>query len=124
MAKLPRLPDAELMIMNIIWRTGTDITSAEISELLEGQKEWGASTILTLLSRLTEREFVKVRKRGRQNVYKAIVHEADYVKSESKSFLQRLHSNSLTSLIASLYDGDAITTDDINELKGFIDDIK
>ena len=118
---LPRLPDAELMIMNIIWRAKGEITSAEIAEKLEGQKEWGLTTILTLLSRLGDRKFVAMRKRGRVNIYKPLVEEAEYVKKESKSFLSRLHGNSVTSLIASLYDGDAITENDLNELKAFID---
>jgi len=109
------------MIMNIVWRAGGEITSTEIAEMLEGQKDWGVTTILTFLSRLVERKFLTVRKRGRANVYKPLVIEADYVKSESKSFLSRLHANSLTSLVASLYDGDAITKNDLDELKAFID---
>ncbi|MCL2217775.1 MAG: BlaI/MecI/CopY family transcriptional regulator [Defluviitaleaceae bacterium] len=118
---IQRLPDAELMIMNIVWREDGETTSARVTKMLEGQKEWTATTILTFLSRLVERGFLTVRKEGRQNFYSAAVEEALYVKSESKSFLERLHGNSLTSLVAALYDGQAVSKEDLAELKAYID---
>jgi len=119
---IPRLPDAELMIMNIVWREKGEITSAQITKMLEGQKDWTITTILTFLSRLTERGFLTVRKEGRQNFYMAVIQEAAYVESESKTFLQRLHGNSLTSLVAALYDGKAVSKADLDELKAYIDE--
>ena len=118
---IQKLPDAELMIMNVIWHENREITSAEVAKILASQKEWGITTILTLLSRLVERGFLSIRKDGRVNIYTAVMPEADYVKSESKSFLERLHGNSLTSLVAALYDGKAISQADLDELKEFIE---
>ena len=119
---IPRLPDAELMIMNIIWRCQDEVTSAQVTNMLENHKGWTASTILTLLARLAERGFLTVRKDGRHNVYRAAIAEADYVESESKTFLEKFHGNSLTSLVASLYSGRAIGEDDLAELRRFIDE--
>jgi predicted transcriptional regulator len=109
------------MIMNIIWHAKREVTSAEVAKTLESQKDWSVTTILTFLSRLAERGFLTVRKDGRMNVYKAIIEEAAYIESESKSFLERFHGNSLTSLVAALYDGRAISKQDLNELREFID---
>ena len=119
---IPRLPDAELMIMNIIWRCESEATSAQVTKMLENQKDWTASTILTLLARLVERGFLTVRKDGRQNIYRAVIAEADYVENESKTFLEKFHGNSLTSLVAALYSGKAISKDDLEELRRFIDE--
>jgi len=121
MAIIPKLPDAELMIMNIVWRGESETTSAQITKTLEGQKDWTITTILTFLSRLVERGFLTVRKEGRQNFYTAAIEESAYVESESKTFLQRLHGNSLTSLVAALYDGKAVNKADLEELKAYID---
>lgn len=118
---IPRLPDAELMIMNIIWHENREITSADIAKILASEKDWSITTILTFLSRLVERGFLTMRKDGRVNMYKAAIPEAAYIESESKSFLKRLHGNSLTSLVAALYDGKAISKDDLDELREFID---
>ena len=119
---IPRLPDAELMIMNIIWRGQDESTSAQVNKMLENQKDWTATTILTFLSRLVERGFLTVRKEGRQNVYRAVIAEADYIESESKTFLEKIHGNSLTSLVAALYSGQAVNKDDLAELRKFIDE--
>jgi len=118
---IPRLPDAELVIMNTIWRENTEMTSAEVIHLMANQKDWSVTTISTFLSRLAERGFLTVRKNGRTNIYKAAIQEDDYIESESKSFLKHLHGNSLTSFVAALYKGKAISKDDLDELKAFID---
>ena len=115
-----RLPDAELEIMKIIWRYDGEVTSAQIVQALAGKRDWAVTTVLNFLARLVEREFISVRRNGKSNIYKCIVKENDYLKSESKSFLERLHGNSLTGLIASLYDGKAISRNDLEELQHFI----
>lgn len=119
---IPRLPDAELEIMKIIWAGSGDATSAYIVEKLEGKKDWAVTTVLNFLARLADRGFLSVRRSGKTNVYTPIISEDDYLKSESRSFLERLHGNSLKNLVASLYDGKAISRNDLEELKRYIDD--
>jgi len=106
--------------MKIIWRYDGEVTSAQIVQALAGKRDWAVTTVLNFLARLVEREFISVRRNGKSNIYKCIVKENDYLKSESKSFLERLHGNSLTGLIASLYDGKAISRNDLEELQHFI----
>ena len=118
---IPRLPDAEFAVMEAVWRIGGPTTSAMIAECVDAKK-WSQTTILTFLSRLSEKGFLKVRKEGKQNVYDVLVGEEDYVKSESKSFLKRLHSGSITNLVASLYDSKSISEADLEELRRFIDE--
>jgi len=131
---IPRLPDAELLVMNIIWK-GTrkvseeeteeesgEMSSVQVAKILEGQKDWSATTILTFLSRLVERGFLTVRKEKRQNFYRAAVEESTYIESESKSFLERFHGNSITSLVAALCNDNAISKEDLAELRRFIDE--
>ena len=119
---IPRLPDAELMVMNIIWKSEGEVSSAHVAKMLEGQKDWTVTTILTFLSRLTERGFLTVRKEKRQNLYKAVIKESTYIESESKSFLERFHGNSITSLVATLCGNNTISKVDLAELRRFIDE--
>ena len=44
------------------------------------------------------------------------------MQKESKSFLERLCGNSLKTFVSSLYNGRAITEEDLAELRSFIDD--
>ncbi|MCL2619971.1 MAG: BlaI/MecI/CopY family transcriptional regulator [Defluviitaleaceae bacterium] len=117
-----RLPDAELFIMKIIWRQEGGVTSAQIMEEIGDDRKWAVTTVLNFLSRLVDREFLSVLKNGKINVYTAIVDEDKYLARESQSFLKRLHGGSFTGLVASLYDGDAISDDDLAELRAFIDE--
>lgn len=119
---IPRLPDAELEIMKIIWEGGGECTSAYILEKLHGKKDWALTTILNFLTRLTDRGFLTIRKVGKANIYTPIIDEASYLESESRSFLERLHGNSLKSLVCALYSGNAISQEDLQELQSYIDE--
>jgi len=119
---IKKLPDSELEIMMIIWNAGEKVTSDYIMERLD--KTWVKSTVLNFLSRLAERGFVKYHKEGRLNIYEPIINKEDYLQRESKSFFKKMHDNSLVSLVASLYGGDSISQDDLEELKRFIEEAK
>ena len=119
---ISRLPDAELEIMKIIWNCGGNATSFQISQKLEGKKEWAVTTVLNFLARMVDRGFLTVHRSGKVNTYTAIVDEQEYLEMESRSFLERFHGNSLKSLMAALYSGEVISHDDIEELKRFIDE--
>lgn len=118
--KMVRLPDAELELMKIIWGATPPVTSSYIMNHLEGQKTWGATTVLNLLSRLIKRGFLACEKQGKFNIYTPAVDEKEYLEFESKSFLERLHGNSVKSLVASLYNSDSFTEKDIEDLKQFM----
>jgi len=118
---IKRLPDSELEIMMIVWEAKAPISSAYISEKLVNRKDWKITSILTFLTRLAEKGFITVERRGKSNIYTAVVKEEDYLKKESRSFLNKLYGNSLTSFVSSLYKNNDISEEDINELKAFID---
>ena len=66
---MERLPDAELEVMQALWRQEKyPVSSAALMEELAGRR-WQTATLLKLLSRLEERGFVKREKEGRNNLY-------------------------------------------------------
>ena len=88
---MERLPDAELEVMQALWRQEKyPVSSAALMEELAGRR-WQTATLLKLLSRLEERGFVKREKEGRNNLYTPLVRREDYLSAESRAFLQRLH---------------------------------
>ena len=115
-----KLPEAELEIMLVIWDGQQPVTSEYIMERLD--KNWTRPTLLKLLTRLCDRGFLRCDKEGRHNVYSVLVPREDYVQDASSNFLQKLHHNSLTSLVASLYDGQKVSKADLEELKRFIEE--
>ncbi|MBK5262245.1 MAG: BlaI/MecI/CopY family transcriptional regulator, partial [Peptostreptococcaceae bacterium] len=65
--KFCRLPDAELEVMKVVWELDAPVSTSMIMERLK-YKNWHISTVLKLISRLSERGFIKSEKNGRFNV--------------------------------------------------------
>ncbi len=119
MAILTHLPDAELEVMQALWALDCyPAHTADIAEKLS--RDWKAPTLLKLLSRLEERGFVESRKEGRANVYIPKVQREDYLAAESRSFLNRLHGGSLSSLVAALSPETKLTQEDVEALEALL----
>ena len=111
------LPDAELEVMQALWRQEEyPASSAGLMEGLAG-RHWQLPTLLKLLSRLEERGFVRGEKAGRVNLYTPLVEREAYVEEESRSFLERLHGGSLSSLVAALCPDTRLTEEDVAALE-------
>ena len=115
-----RLPDAELEVMKALWSLERyPAHTGEIAARLD--KSWKAPTLLKLLSRLEDRGFVAGTKEGRANAYTPLVEERDYLSRESRSFLERVHGGSLSSLVASLYPEVSLTQEDLAALERILE---
>lgn len=114
-----RIPDSELEIMMVIWEADGPVNTDYILERLN-DKDWTRQTLLKLLSRLEERGFVTYYKDGKYKMYSPRVRREKYLKEESKSFLRRMHFGSVTNLVATLYNGNALSESDLAELEAYI----
>lgn len=118
---MKKLPDAELELMMIIWNIGESVTRIQIEERLNPERNIVPSTILTLLSRLTERRFLEINKKGKVNYYTPLVSKEDYQRNTGKTFLQKVFDNSIASFTAAMYDGGEIGEEELKELKRYIE---
>ncbi|MCL1990556.1 MAG: BlaI/MecI/CopY family transcriptional regulator [Defluviitaleaceae bacterium] len=117
MSNIKRLPDAEFEIMRIIWHHPTPITTMQIVDKLGEEKKWKPQTVLTMLVRLVEKNFLTSGKNGRERNYTPVISETDYMQIETGDFISRYRGNSVGSLIKTMYDGKNITDSDLEELK-------
>lgn len=122
--KLKRLGDAELEIMLVIWRTGVPVTASTILEKLRGRRNWALSSLMTALSRLCEKGFVHCDRSTRTNLYSAVISERAYKEQEGRSFLKKLYGNSLQNFVMTLYDANAISEREIDELRTLFDELE
>lgn len=116
-----RLPDSELEVMLIIWEADRPVTRAYIEQHLPGRHR-SPTTILSFLSRLEEKGFVRVEKQGKNNLYTALVEEQEYIQNEGKSLLEKLYGNSLKNLVAALYHGKAVNEKQLEELRQYLEE--
>lgn len=120
MEKNLQLSEAQLEIMQIIWRSGGAVMFSELAaELDRRRKSWKTNTILTFLSRLAERGMLAVRKQGRLNEYVALVSENEYLEAQTKSFINSVYGGSAKHLVTALLQQDYLSSDDYQELKAF-----
>ena len=78
---------------------------------------------MTALGRMADKGFLACEKEGRNNWYRPLISEAAYKAEESRSFLGRLYGNSLTSLVAGMYDGKAVEKAELEELRRLLDEL-
>lgn len=117
---MQKISDAEMKVMRIIWEHKNPMSSAEIISFLY-DSEWKLTTVLTLLSRLTDKGFLKSEKKGRINIYTSIISKNEYKKMHSKNFLNEFYQGSIKSFFATLYSGGEISDNDLNELRALFD---
>ena len=116
-----KLPNSELELIFILCKAKWPMTRIEIEERLPKKRRLSKTTVLSFLSRLEEKGFLRVRKEGRNNCYIPIVKEEDYLRQESGSILKRLYGSSVKKFVASLYDGEGLSEDQIQELKEYLE---
>ena len=125
MAKImKKLGEAELEIMQVIWKAEAPVTSGFVLKELQERRKWQLSTLITSLSRLADKGFIRCDRTTGTNLYSAIISENNFKAKESKSFLEKLYNNSLQNMVATLYSNKALKDSDIDELRKFLDDLE
>ena len=88
MKNLPRISEAEWVVMQILWSQGAR-TANEIIQELEGKVQWNHRTIRTLINRLLNKRAIHFDKEGREYRYSPAVSEDQCTRYERLSFLGR-----------------------------------
>lgn len=115
-----QISESELVLMKIIWKNGGAALYSGIKEELEKDRnEWKNNTVLTLLSRLVEKGFLKVKKIGRRNEYLAMVTEQEYQAMQTHSFLDKIYGGNVKNLVSTLLQQDIISADELKEIEKF-----
>lgn len=114
-----RLPEAEERVMQALWACAAPAGRQEIEAHLSGSM--APTTVLTLLSRLTERGCVRAEKRGRQSLYTPTLTKGDYLASQSRRLFDRLCGGSVSEFAAALVDG-GLTKDELRELRALLEE--
>ena len=79
MEKKTSVSDAELEILEVLWASGKPLNTTEIRGLLEKNKKWERTTVLTLIQRLVKKGMLEQEKRE-VYYYRPCVERKAYVK--------------------------------------------
>ena len=112
---IKKLPDAELSVMQAVWACEKEATRQEIELYLGKDHNQALTTLLTELSRLADKGFLKVTKNGRSNLYRPLVARDEYLAAQSKSFVDTLCGGNMSVFANALCDS-GISKEDLAEL--------
>lgn len=120
---LQKLSDAELEIMKIVWENADETTffSYLMDSLAVQERPCQKNTLIVLLSRLVNKGFLSVRKKGRKNEYIPLVSEAEYQTMQTQNFIDKIYEGSVKGLVANLIAGDWITDEEYEELRKLLE---
>lgn len=115
---IQQVSEAELDIMKIVWAGDSPILFASIMKELESRgRTWQKNTVITLLSRLMEKGFLKAKKIGRRNEYTPLVSEEEYQTVQTRNFVNRIFEGKVKGLVSNLIQSDDLTEEEYQELK-------
>lgn len=118
-----KLPESELVVMQLIWemhRAGEPAANITAGNLMERFPDkighLKLTTVLTLISRLIGKKFIRAEKAGRSYCYIPLVDEEEYKQMAARDFVKTVYKNDTRGLISALVTGDNLTENDIDEL--------
>ena len=117
---MQKASDYELELMKIIWAKGGTALYADIAQGLAAKGHaWTKNTIITLLSRLTEKGILKTSKTGirNSNMYIAVVGENEYKSDQALRFVDKVFEGNTKGLVAALIENNLLSPKDYEELK-------
>lgn len=120
MKRIKRLPESELQVMQIVWNNTPPVSRAAVEKELNKSHRLAPTTILTLLTRLCDKGFLCLEKKGRTNYYTPQITKREYLASESRNILDRIYGGSLAAFTAALCDS-GISKEELEQLHDLLE---
>lgn len=120
MKRMPRISESEWLVMRVLWSKSA-LTANEVVKQLAGKTKWKPKTVKTLINRLVRKGAVRFEQEGRQYRYHPAVSEAECVRKERLSFLQRVYGGTTKPMLAAFLEDAELSGEDIEELKTILD---
>ena len=119
---MKNISEAELEVMQVLWAKG-ESTSLEIISEVKKKKEWKNNTIMTLVSRLVNKEFIDVIREDKSLlIYKPKVSEYDYKSKETNNFIEKLYNGSINNILVAFAKSKKLTKKDLEDLIKLVGD--
>ena len=116
MLRIPKISEAEWIVMEVVWRKHP-VTALEVVQQLASHKQWQDQTIRTMLRRLTRKKALTYKARGNVYYYAPAVSREQCVRGESRSFLERVFGGAAHPLLVQLAQEAKLSPEEIAELK-------
>ena len=120
-----KLPASELEIMQAIWALDEEgekfISASLVMKRFPALNRLKLTTVLTLITRLQTKGFIRTEKLGRSNCYTPIISSSDYRRFAYGDFVENVYRNDRLDLFSALVNDEALTKEDLDEIKAMIE---
>ena len=121
MPKPPKISDAEWQVMDVLWAASAALTANEVVDALAEYADWSPPTIKTMLNRLVRTRALKFKADGKRYLYSPAVSRERCVRSETRSFVDRLFGGSIAPLLAHFVEDEKLSKDEIEQLRRLLE---
>lgn len=113
-----KLFDSELKIMELIW-AHESISAKELSILAEKQFAWNKNTTYTVIKKIEGKGYIKRTDPG--FICTPLISKEEVCLHETRGLIERLFGGSRKALFSALIEDEALTEEEIKELRDLID---
>ena len=118
MDKKITVSDAEWTVLEVLWSAGKPLNATDIRNGLGESRRWERTTVLTLIQRLLKKGVLRQEKRE-VYYYEPCVKREEYIKDETKDFVDKFFRGSSRNLAAALVNSKALSKKELEELRDY-----
>ncbi|GJL82093.1 MAG: transcriptional regulator [marine bacterium B5-7] len=123
MSDLPKISEAEWLVMEIVW-SRHPVSGAQVAAELSDNPGWHPRTVKTMLGRLAHKGAIGYTKDRNTHHYSPLISRQRYLDHHSKSLIQRLFGGDASEALSHFVEVADLDSDDIEELKDLLDNKK
>ncbi|MFD3257547.1 BlaI/MecI/CopY family transcriptional regulator [Paenibacillus lentus] len=113
---MPKISESEWEIMKVIWRENP-MTAEQIVQHLPEDIDWSDQTVRTFINRLMKKKALGYQKSGRSYLYYPLISEKECVRSESRSFLNRVFNGAAGLMMTNFLEETQLSDQEIERLQ-------
>ena len=121
MKQIPRISDAEWIVMQVLWNR-SPLPASDIIDALAQAERWAPKTVKTLLNRLVKKGALGFDRDGRAYSYHPLVTEAACRTDASEAFLARVFGGSLQPMLAHFVEEKRLSAKQVKDLKRLLEE--
>ncbi|HUW59561.1 MAG TPA: BlaI/MecI/CopY family transcriptional regulator [Candidatus Bathyarchaeia archaeon] len=120
--KLPEVSEAEMEVLQVLWRDGPGTVREVSARLKKRRRRWAYTTVQTLLNRLESKGHVVADKTALAHVYRPASTRESFLSQRLRDLSDRLCDGETSPLVAALVTGRNFTPEDIEHFRKLLDE--
>ena len=113
--------DSELRILEILW-SGGEMAAKDVAAAAAMQVGWSKTTTYTVIKKCVDKGLVRRREPG--FLCRALVNQEDVRQRETRELIDRMYGGHADRLVASLLEGRALSSGEIDRLRQMVEELK